>query len=45
VDVVTALIAITPLFFIGIPQPKRNDSVEMVTPRYYCAMLETASHT
>ena len=33
VDVVTALIAITPLFFIGIPQPKRNDSVEMVTPK------------
>lgn len=33
VDVVTALIAIFPLFFISIPQPKRVDSAEIVTPK------------
>lgn len=33
VDVVTAIIAITPLFFIHIPQPTRKDSAEIVTPK------------
>ena len=33
VDVVTAIIAITPLFFFSIPQPFRKDTVEMVTPK------------
>jgi DHA3 family macrolide efflux protein-like MFS transporter len=33
VDVITAIIAITPLLFIRIPQPVRNDAVEMVTPK------------
>jgi DHA3 family macrolide efflux protein-like MFS transporter len=33
VDVITALIAITPLFFITIPQPARKDAAEMITPR------------
>jgi DHA3 family macrolide efflux protein-like MFS transporter len=33
VDVVTALIAITPLFFISIPQPARKETTKMVTPR------------
>lgn len=33
VDVITALIAITPLFFITIPQPVRKDSSRMVTPK------------
>ncbi len=33
VDVVTAIIAITPLLFIRIPQPVRNDAMEMVTPK------------
>jgi MFS transporter, DHA3 family, macrolide efflux protein len=33
VDVVTAIIAITPLFFITIPQPVRADAGEMVTPK------------
>ena len=33
VDVITALIAITPLFFIRIPQPVRKDAAPMITPR------------
>ena len=33
VDVVTAIIAISPLFFIAIPQPVRSDAVAVVTPR------------
>ena len=33
IDVVTAIIAITPLFFIHIPQPVRADAGEMVTPK------------
>ncbi len=33
VDVVTAVIAITPLCFIRIPQPVRADAVEVLTPR------------
>ena len=33
VDVITAIIAITPLFFIRIPQPVRTDAGRMVTPR------------
>ena len=33
VDVVTALIAITPLFFISIPQPVREGSSRTITPR------------
>ncbi len=33
VDVVTAIIAITPLFFIAVPQPTRVDSSALVTPR------------
>lgn len=32
VDVITAIIAIMPLFFISIPQPFRADSVDRVTP-------------
>ncbi len=33
VDVITALIAITPLFFFKIPQPVRKDTTQMITPR------------
>ncbi len=33
VDVLTAIIAITPLLFIRIPQPVRTDQVEIVTPK------------
>lgn len=33
VDVITAIIAITPLLFIHIPQPVRADAGEMITPR------------
>ena len=33
VDVVTAIIAITPLLFIRIPQPTRADATPMVTPK------------
>lgn len=33
IDVLTAIIAISPLFFIAIPQPMRSDAVAMVTPR------------
>ncbi len=33
VDIVTAIIAITPLLFINIPQPVRADAVEVVTPQ------------
>ncbi|MBA4375259.1 MAG: MFS transporter [Anaerolinea sp.] len=33
VDVVTAIIAITPLLFIRIPQPVRVDAGEMITPK------------
>lgn len=33
IDVITAILAITPLLFIRIPQPVRNDKVEMVTPK------------
>lgn len=33
VDVITALIAITPLLFIQIPQPARADAAPMVTPK------------
>lgn len=33
VDILTALIAITPLLFISIPQPVRQDAVDMVTPK------------
>ena len=33
VDVITALIAISPLFFIHIPQPKRADATTMITPK------------
>jgi len=32
VDVITALIAITPLFFISIPQPRQSDAQTRVTP-------------
>ncbi len=33
IDVLTAIIAITPLLFIHIPQPVRSDTGEMLTPR------------
>ena len=33
VDVITAIIAITPLLFIRIPQPVREDAAELVTPK------------
>lgn len=33
VDVITAAIAITFLFFIKIPQPKRSDAGELITPK------------
>jgi len=33
IDVVTALIAVTPLLFVNIPQPKRANAAEVVTPR------------
>ncbi len=33
IDVITAIIAITPLLFIHIPQPVRTDKGEMVTPK------------
>lgn len=33
VDIVTAIIAITPLLFIRIPQPVRTDQVEIITPK------------
>ncbi len=33
VDVITAIIAITPLLFIRIPQPVRNDHVDIITPK------------
>jgi DHA3 family macrolide efflux protein-like MFS transporter len=33
VDVITAIIAITPLLFIRIPQPVRADAAEMITPK------------
>ncbi len=33
VDVITAIIAITPLLFIRIPQPARADTAPMVTPK------------
>ncbi|NTV38274.1 MAG: MFS transporter, partial [Anaerolineales bacterium] len=33
VDVLTAIIAILPLFFISIPQPVRSDAVDVVTPK------------
>ena len=33
VDVITAIIAITPLLFIRIPQPVRTDAGEMITPK------------
>ncbi len=33
VDVITAIIAITPLFFIHIPQPVRADKDQMITPK------------
>jgi DHA3 family macrolide efflux protein-like MFS transporter len=33
IDILTALIAITPLFFIRIPQPVRKDSEKTVTPK------------
>lgn len=33
VDVLTAIIAITPLCFIRIPQPVRSDAVEVLTPK------------
>ena len=33
VDVLTAIIAIIPLFFISIPQPVRSDAVDVVTPK------------
>mgnify|MGYP001043421637 FL=1 len=33
VDIVTAIIAITPLIFINIPQPVRTDVVDIVTPK------------
>lgn len=33
VDVVTAIVAVTLLFFIKVPQPKRSDAGEMITPR------------
>ena len=33
IDVLTAVIAITPLLFIRIPQPVRSDTSEMLTPR------------
>jgi MFS transporter, DHA3 family, macrolide efflux protein len=33
VDVLTAIIAITPLLFIRIPQPVRADAGEMITPK------------
>lgn len=33
IDILTALIAITPLFFIRIPQPVRQDDQTVVTPR------------
>ena len=33
VDVLTAFIAVTLLFFIYIPQPKRSDASELITPK------------
>jgi len=33
VDVLTAIIAVTPLLFIRIPQPVRADASEMITPK------------
>ncbi len=33
VDVITAIIAVTPLLFIRIPQPVRADAGEMITPK------------
>ena len=33
IDVITAIIAISPLLFIHIPQPVRTDSAEMITPK------------
>ena len=33
IDVVTALIAVTPLFFVNIPQPVRTEKAVAVTPR------------
>ncbi len=33
IDVLTAIIAIMPLFFISIPQPFRADAVDVVTPK------------
>jgi DHA3 family macrolide efflux protein-like MFS transporter len=33
IDVITAIIAISPLLFIHIPQPVRADSAEMITPK------------
>ncbi|HPS41171.1 MAG TPA: MFS transporter [Anaerolineaceae bacterium] len=33
IDVITALIAISPLFFIHIPQPKRADTTSVITPK------------
>jgi DHA3 family macrolide efflux protein-like MFS transporter len=33
VDVITAVIAVTPLLFIRIPQPVRADAGEMITPK------------
>jgi DHA3 family macrolide efflux protein-like MFS transporter len=33
VDVVTAIIAISPLFFITIPQPARTDAAVVITPK------------
>ena len=33
IDVITAIIAITPLLFIHIPQPVRTDSGEILTPK------------